>query len=156
MRRLSTNWTWFYKVPFPLAWSGVCGYVALRPFVLSNASPLQQGSDDWIILVLALLTTAYVFYLSSSVKYVYLDGAELAVGGYLKTIHIPLQDVERVWGGSPLSRAISGKFIHLETRVPTAFGTRIVFIPRFRISYGQHPFVQELSDAARAAKGLPP
>lgn len=153
VRQLSTNWTAFHKIALPLLWLACVGYWALEPFV-AKAIPLSAHTEDqWFQVVFFLVSSFFILQLAAQIKYVGLAGAELVVTGYAKTIRIPLKDVERVWGSLPGRRSVTAPLIRVETRKPTVFGSKIVFMPTIRIGYGEHPIVQELADLVKEAKG---
>lgn len=154
MRQLSTNWTAFHKIALPLVWLAFVGYWALSPFVDRTIPLSSHTGDQWFQLAFFLGSSFFILQLAAQIKYVGLAGPDLVVTGYAKTIRIPLKDVERVWGSLPIRRSVTAPLIRVETRKPTEFGSKIVFMPTVRIGYGEHPIVQELADLVKEAKGV--
>jgi hypothetical protein len=153
MRQLSSNWTSFFKIPFPMLWVGCLGYVALGPF-LHTPAKVGHSETDWVNLGLFAVASIFVLRFAAGIKYVALSGNELLIGNYGKTIRVPLKDIEHVWGGRRLGRWFTSALIRFQTRVPTEFGSEISFMPTWTFSFGQHPLVEELTDLVREAKGL--
>lgn len=154
VRQLSTNWTAFHKIVLPLLWLAIIGYWALAPFLNKTIPLIAHTGDQWFLLIIFLVSSFFVFRLVVQIKYVDLDGSELVVTGYTKTIRIPLKDVERVWGSLQIRRSVMAALIRIETRIPTVFGNRIVFMPTVRIGYGEHPIVQELTELVNESKSV--
>jgi hypothetical protein len=153
VRRLSSSWTWLFKVFFPVVSIAVPGYLLL--FV-----PLPSGTYDqsnWIFLVFVILAAFLFFHKPINMKFVALSGDELLVSGYVKTIRVPLRDVERIWSDrTRSSRDI--QLLRFETRVPTPFGSQIAFMPKLVFGSADipDPMVDELTELVKKATGRMP
>lgn len=155
MRTLSTKWTIFYKFILPV--------VFLGPFSINSICSLHQlglllasesGRVDLGLILLFFLSCLLLFWNPMRSKVVKLDGERLIVSNYFRreTV-IPLRDVDRVSG----SILISPEFVSIHLRTPSAFGSKIVFLPqsRFFQGFNRHPVVAELRALVEAARLAP-
>jgi hypothetical protein len=141
-RRLSSRWTLFHKVIFPVAWIGLF----LVGTVLLFLAPTDAGSDGrplkWVFVVITVAGAWLILSLALPLKHVDLGPASFFVQDRSREIEIPFTAVARVTG----SRFVNPPRITLHLRQPCEFGDRIVFLPplRFVRGFKSHPLVKEL------------
>lgn len=148
MRTLSSRQTFFAKVVSPAVWIGGVGFLSLGLFVAEDAFHDQGSPVDpeakWVLLGLWLAGTAFAL---SSIRFkrVRVGERSLQISNYLSEIEVPLTDVvavrENTW--------LRTHPVTIEFRRHTAFGNRIVFMPRVRWWYWwqSHPVVDEIQGA---------
>ena len=159
MRTLSSAWTFFYKFIFPTVWIG--GFAVVTLLMFTAADSFEGGGDVREVrsyfLIATVLGGAAIYWSCMRLKKVTLDGGALLISNFRKQIAIPLRDVERVTG----SILINPELIWLHFRRPTEYGTKIVFMGKWRFSFGftRHPLVKELGElieqASAGANGAP-
>src|SRR5262245_43616150 len=144
MRELSSKWTFFYKFVFPTIWIGM---FALAPLMMFIDPDRFEGKGDvrearWFFVGATVVGGAFLYWFCMRLKKVSLDGHMLVISNYLRRMEVPLRDVEAVSG----SLFTSPELVWLRFRHPTAMGTKIVFMPKIRFSFGltRHPLVAEL------------
>lgn len=148
-QELSSRWTGFYRTVFPALWIGVGGLALVQ---LSGAA---RGSALPFVAIW-LGVGIFLIWLAGALRRVALEGDTLVVSSRRETHRFSFLEIERVSGTVLLNPDLV--FVHF--RRPTAFGSRVAFIPRqrsFRL-FGRHPLVdrlQALVDQHRAP-GLPP
>ena len=115
----------------------------------------------WQFLILWVLGTAFILWLSMPLKRVFIEDGALSVSNYLSQIRIPLSDILKVRVNRWVN--IGGKSpITIELRTPSTFGSRIVFIPTGKAPFSWpwkpklHPVVEELQAIAARNKPAPP
>lgn len=131
--------TFFYKFVFPTLWIGVFALVASAMF-LSHDRDAQEVR--WIFLGITILGAAVWYWSCMRIKQVRLDSGSLKISDFRQEITVPLAAVERVSG----SVLMSPELVWLHFRRPTAFGSKVVFMPPIRWFKGfrRHPLVAEL------------
>jgi len=109
---------------------------------------LKDGGDvseiRWIFLIIGILFGALIYWSSMRLKRVTLDGEVLRISNYRSEIVVHLRDIERVTG----SILMNPELVWLHFRMPTEFGTKIVFMgkSRFFSGFTRHPVVKELRE----------
>jgi hypothetical protein len=93
-RQLSSSWTWFNKFVFPPIWIGIFGSGVVGLFL----SPGDGRSGDlrWPVTAVLIAGVSFLYWAVMRLKRVTLEGGTLSVSNYLREIHVPLCDVERV------------------------------------------------------------
>jgi hypothetical protein len=151
-RTLSSSQTFFIKAVFPVLWVGGFAVGTLSMFLLpgSNGPGEPPPGMKWIFLLLTILGTAFLYWTSIRLKRVRMDDQALYVSNYLEEIRIPLQDVREVTE----NRWINIHPVTIELLGDTAFGRRVVFMPKVRLFalWSHHPVVGEISEAAAKAR----
>ena len=144
MRELSSAWTYFYKVIFPVIWIGGFAFVTLLMFTAPDAF---EGDDPrefrWLFFGATLVGTGLLYWFCIRLKKVTLRGDTLVITNFRRQIVVPLRDVEKVSG----SILMSPELMWIHFRHPIEFGTKIVFMPPWRFfgGYTRHPLVRELN-----------
>jgi len=141
-RRLSSKWTLFHKVIFPVWWIGLFGVGTVLLFLAPSDKRGDLHSMPWIFLVITLAGSWLILTLALPLKHVDVGPASFFVSDRSREIEIPFTAVARVTG----SRFVNPPRITLHLRQPCEFGDRIVFLPplRFVRGFKQHPLVKEL------------
>lgn len=147
MRTLSSEWTFFYKFVFPVLWIGVLAYVMLPLFAATGSSNLWGNSRFVILMTIAVFACGWWFSISIRLKKVALRDGLLLISDFRKQVEIPLRDIERVSG----SILMNPELVWLHLKGPTEFGSKIVFMAKFRLLSGltRPPVVEELEQLIR-------
>jgi len=149
-RRLSSRWTLFHKVIFPVAWIGLF----LVGTALLFLAPTDAGSDvrplRWVFVVITVAGAWLMLSMTLPLKHVDVGSASFFVRDRSREIEIPFTAVARVTG----SRFVNPPRITLHLREPSELGDRIVFLPPLRLFPGfkAHPLVKELEQLTGAAR----
>jgi len=150
MRTLSSEWTFFYKFVSPVLWTGLFAYIILVMFAATGSFNFAGTFQFAILLVVTVLTCGWWFWISIRLKRVTLKDDLLLISNFQKQIEIPLSDIERVSG----SILMNPELVWLHLTRPTEFGSKIVFMAKFRFFSGltRHPVVEELERLIRLQK----
>ena len=144
MRELSSRWTFFQKRVFPPLWIGGFSLVTLLMFLVPDSfhGSMDVRAARWIFAGATLVGGGFIYWACMRLKKVTLVGDILIVSNFRDEIQVPLRDIETVSG----SLSVSPELIWIEFRRPTAFGSKIVFMPKMRFLHGftRHPLVAEL------------
>jgi hypothetical protein len=141
-RRISSRWTLFHKVIFPIAWIGIF-LVATTVMLLAPAETSHEfRSMRWLLVAITIVGAWLILRLALPLKHVEVGDASFFVSDRSREIEIPFRDVARVTG----SRFVNPPRVTLHLRTPCEFGDRVVFLPRLRLVSGwkAHPVVKEL------------
>jgi hypothetical protein len=144
MRELSSTWTFYYKFVFPTIWIGMFALGTLMMFI--DPDGFEGGGDvreaRWIFAGATVVGITFIYWFSMRLKKVSLDGQILVISNYRRRIEVPLREIEEVSG----SLLMTPELVWLRFRRPTAMGTKVVFMPKIRFSFGlsRHPVVAEL------------
>ncbi len=140
MRELSSPFTFFYKYVFIFIWFFGFGF-GISDTLLAT----EPFGTTWIqYMAVWLGMTLFIFFTSGNIKKVLIDGDTLVITNFLKTDRLPLSRISGVDG----STFLSPRLVWLTLHEPCMFGTRIVFLPKHRLTkgLGKHPIVHELKD----------
>ena len=150
MRTLSSEWTFFYKFVSPVLWGGLFAYMILVMFAVTGSFNFAGTFQFAILLVVTVLACGWWFWTSVRLKKVTLKDDLLLISNFRKQIEIPLRDIERVSG----SILMNPELVWLHLTSPTEFGSKIVFMAKFRFFSGftRHPVVEELERLIRLQK----
>ena len=153
MRELSSRWTFFYKVVFPALWVGafvsIVGVLFLAPDAFGGGGEARE--IRWIVAGAGFLGAVFLYATLVRLKRVRFRDDVLEVSNFRRVVEIPLRDVE----SASASVMLNPELVWLRLRRPTEFGTRIVFMPQVRISFGwsRHPLAAELNARLSAPRG---
>jgi hypothetical protein len=143
-RQLSSRMTFFYKVVFPTIWIGGFASGSALMFLSPDAWNLNPHLRKvrWIFLLALIVGAGLIYWSCIRMKKVWLGQNSLIISNYLREITVPLQQVERVSG----SILMSPELVWVHFRRATAFGNRIIFMPKLRLlsGFSQHPVVDDL------------
>src|SRR4051794_2372636 len=89
MRNFSSSMTIVYKAIFPAVWLTMFGVGAVAQIATS-----RPGA--WGFVAVALAGLAVFWWLLLPLKTIAVDGDELVIGNFLRTIRVPLSDVVEV------------------------------------------------------------
>jgi hypothetical protein len=148
-RTISSGQTFFVKFIFPAFWITVFGAGTLGLFLASfrDNTDAALESMKWLFLAMWLLGSAFLYWSCARLKRVRMDGESLYISNYREEIRVALHDVSAV----SENRWLSIHPVTVEFCGDSAFGNRIVFIPKVRWwgAWRSHSIVSELRDAAR-------
>jgi hypothetical protein len=140
VRPLSSTQTLIAKWLFPALWISGFGIGTVLMWLhcaitVINAPRLQ-------FLIVWLFGTMLLILGPSRLKRVHVDATNIYVSNYFREAAVPLANI----CGVTQNRLLNWHPIRVHFREPTAFGTSIVFMPRFRWSslWGSDPVVAEL------------
>ena len=99
---------------------------------------------------MTILGSAWWYWISIRLKKVTLEDDLLVISNFKTQVKIPLRDIERVSG----SILMNPELVWLHLASPTEFGSKIVFMAKFRFFSGltRHPVVEELERLIRLQK----
>lgn len=158
-RTLSSAQTFLMKVIIPAIW--IIGFAAvtiatfLSPTFSRDLGRRASGANpQWMFLGLTIVGGGFLYKVCMGLKRVALDGDQLVVSNYRRTVRIPLQQIEDVTENRWLN--IHPVTVHF--RNETDFGWSIVFMPKVRVFgfWFSHPVVRELRNAAERASARGP
>ncbi len=140
---LSSDWTLFHKVIFPILWISVFGFGTLSLwFGFFDGQDSPPADMKWYFLFAWIIGSTYILWFSLRLKSVILVDNDLIVRDYFREIIIPISSVTEVRE----SRFMNPKVIRLSLYPESEFGSSIVFIPKLRFynPFGQHPIAKQL------------
>jgi len=141
--KLSSDWTVFYKVIFPLLWISGFGFGALLLWIGSFDQTNPPPADmKWTFLFVWITGSSFILWFALRLKSVMLKDKSLIVKDYFKETVIPILSVNDVRE----SRFMNPKVIKLSLYPESEFGDKVVFIPKLKFynPFGQHPVVKQL------------
>jgi hypothetical protein len=150
-RTFSSPLTVFWKFIAPALLIGGAFYatVVMLGGFRNREGPSYSSGEVCLAIVCMAVMLAFVVGQALPLKRVQADDQALYVSNYVTEIRIPLSEVTVV--RESRSRKYFRLSIHL--RNPSAFGKRIVFIPRLRLYWsGIHPVVRELHALCEEAR----
>lgn len=147
MRRLlSSRMTFFHKIVFPTVWIGGFSFGTLAMWLRALHGGGQPDPDidqmKWIFLLLTVIGVVFNYWCGIRFKKVEIDEVGFQVSNYLKTVTVPVSDIEDVSG----SILMNPEMVWLKFRRKTEFGSTIVFMPPYRVfgGFNEHPLVGQL------------
>ncbi len=151
MRKISSRMTWFYKFMFPTIWIGGFSAGTIASFLVPASANMEKGNPALSFLFLLILGSLFIYAMLIRLKSVSLDGADLVVSNYKRTIRVSLRNVENVSG----SLFMSPEMVWVSFKVPTDFGLRIHFMAPLRFFMGltRPPIAGELMKLVQQARG---
>ena len=152
-RTLSSAQTFVMKAIFPVVWIAGFGAGTLmvwRARLQTAAQSLPPPEWKWLFLGGFVCGGAFIVRTCVPLKRVRLTQDTLLISNYWREIRVPLRDVHDVTE----SRWINIHPVPLHLRHPTAFGSRVVFMPQTRWfgSGWPHPIVEELRRLVQQAR----
>ena len=143
-KRLSSFGSFFFKVIFPFMWICLFGCGTLCEWQ-SDAKEKYQFLVAWLVVGTFLLIVL------ASLKRVSIEDTDLVISNYIKTIRVPLSQIQSV----SENFFFSPKLIWITFKTPTTFGRKIKFIPvislrDFFCAFRSHSIVKELRELSEA------
>ena len=145
-KRLSADSrTFVLKFIFPASCIVVLGITCIRLLFQDNT---KEQYVDIVTGIIYCTIVLFVFLrLGVTLKKVSIDGSELVISNYFKKIRVPLSQIHSVSTGSFFSPML----IWITFKPPTAFGSKIKFMPRIANFYcylDSRSVVKELRELA--------
>jgi hypothetical protein len=149
LKTLSSGQTFTAKFIFPVTWISMFGLGTLSMW----SQPAHTGTgvtpEDQGLLFLALWIIGTLFLLigPARLKRIRADTENIYVSNYLREIVIPVENISDVTE----NRLLNWHPVRVQFRVPTTFGTSVVFMPKLRWFglWSSHPVVAELKALAQ-------
>jgi hypothetical protein len=151
MRRISSQWTFFYKYVFPVIWFGlIIVFLIVAVFVPSRSGqglPIPALIVPIIMLVIGfVLMKKMIFDLADEV---WDDGDALVVKKSGQEQRIALRDIKNV----NYSTMTSPPRVVLSLRRPTVFGDQVAFCAPIRfVPFATSPIIDDLIERIDAAR----
>jgi hypothetical protein len=152
-RRLSSRWTFFWKVIFPATWTSGMGFATFSLFIrtVDDAGKPNPVWAKWLFLTIWLLGSASMLKLVIPLKRVARDENTLYVSNYRVEVAIALSSIQNVRENRRIQ--IGGKHpIIIELAADSPYGKQIVFIPTGKAPFAwpwqkkPHPIAAELQN----------
>jgi hypothetical protein len=146
-KMLSSRMTFFTKIVMPTVWISGFGAGSTAVWMMDGARAQVR-----LVFLLAFLAGGISFLLFCvPLKRVRVDGSNLYVSNYREEIPVPLAAVAAV----SENRWINIHPVTIHLRTETAFGNKVVFMPKQRLTFGwrSHPVVNEIRQLVAAAAG---
>jgi hypothetical protein len=143
--RLSSSWTFYYKVVLPVVWIGGFGLGTIILWTVNSAgSQLQLNVIRGVFFFVWLVGSSFILWFAVRLKAVTLSEGTLIVANFRQEIRIPLSSINEIRE----SRLVNPKTIKLTLYPPCDFGEKVVFIPKIKFynPFGQHPIVKQLKE----------
>jgi hypothetical protein len=151
MRRISSQWTFFYKFIFPIIWVGfIIVFLAVAVFAPTRAGqglPIPALIVPIIMLVIGFtIMKKFIFDLADEV---WDDGIALAVKKSGQEERIALSDIKNV----NYSTMSSPPRVVLSLRRPSVFGDQVAFCAPIRfIPFATSPIIDDLIERIDVAR----
>jgi hypothetical protein len=150
IRNLSSAWTFFMKIVFPVFWIPGFGLGALSTWLGAfhgRNNELPPPEMKFVFLAVWIVGSAFILWVSASLKRVSADERRLLVSNYRREISIPFSAIVDV----RQNRWVNWRPVTIYLRDATEFGDRITFMPKKRLSFEfwrEDPVVDELKQLA--------
>lgn len=149
LKTLSSGQTFIAKFIFPAIWISMFGAATLGMWLhpAHNSAGAMPEDQGLLFLALWIFGTLFLLFGPARLKRVRVDAKTLYVSNYFREIAVPVENISDVtenW-------LLNWHPVRVHFRDSTAFGSRVVFMPRLRW-YGlwtSHPVVTELKTLAR-------
>jgi len=147
---LSSRWTPFYKFVLPVLVTGGMGVSLWRgarsPQEFRLAQDMTSAQGLALMLVVALVVAAIMWYTLAPLKKVELDGDDLVISNYRTEIRVPLEMVEKIDERS----MTNPRRYRMTFKEPTDFGRRIVFLEPMAWTLNPWHECEEVAELRRA------
>ena len=140
--RISSRLTFFYKYIFTIVWIG--------GFSLGILITFSKGSDiRWIFLMMLITGLIFILWSVTRLKYLAIEDEYLIISNYLKSIKVPIVDIEDVTENIFLN--IHPVWITFKTK--NMFGKKVMFMPKLKfLLFESHPIVDDLKFLAKSIR----
>jgi hypothetical protein len=152
-RTISSKLTFLFKFILPIPW--ILWIIIALPKTISRLSALGGVSiKSWIMLCIWICGSAVIFWFCKTLKKVVIDySGKLLISNYLKVIEVKPEEITHIYDGTDFFHQIG-----FALRKPSAFGRKIIFMPRWYPGYYgskslMHPIVEELQNLVSLSKG---
>lgn len=146
--RLSSHWTLFYRVIFPIAWIGVFGGTTLGMWL--GSFEVESEAVKYQFLAAWVIGSTFILWFTQRLRVVVLEADTLVVRDLTDEERIPLH---RVWSVTE-SRFTNPKTIHLHLEQGAASTERVVFLAPsgFQLPFTDHRVVKDLRRAVHDSR----
>lgn len=141
-RRISSRWTLFHKVIFPIAWIGMFLVGTTVMFLAPAETSNEVRTMRWLLVAITIVGAWLILTMARPLRHVDVGDTSFFVSDRSREVEIPFRDVARVTG----SRFVNPPRVTLHLRRPCEFGDHVVFLPPLRLVSGwkANPVVKEL------------
>jgi hypothetical protein len=151
MRKISSDWTFFYKRIFPIIWIGILGIVLFAMlFVVPHPDPFSFIPA--IFVPLLMMVIGFVLFkklLFDLADEVFEDGDALVVKNGSREERIAFTDIKNVG----YAQFMNPPRVTLSLRRPSVFGDQVAFCAPVRIfNFASNPVIDDLIDRIDAAR----
>lgn len=127
MHRLSSNWTLFLKIFFPVFWLSFIGGFVAAAFVSNNIEFPHITSLKFRIDILLIFVSGIIFFIFTFFRLKRVDAENdfIYITNYFKTYRYHIEDIAEI----KVYNHIILKAAHLKFTSRSSFGKKIIFIP---------------------------
>ncbi|HEY2846354.1 MAG TPA: hypothetical protein VGI80_00965 [Pyrinomonadaceae bacterium] len=142
MQNISSSLTFFHKFVAPALFA----FGLINMFLIYGRARYADPNGPYIVPIFSVAILAWTIYLSWGLKKVSIYGDKLYVSNYRREIAVPLSEIIAV-DGNIWTRP---QRITIRFRTPTEFGSKIVFLAKYRWFNGWSidPIVDQLRSLA--------
>lgn len=148
--RLSSRWTFFYRVILPAIWITGFGAGTLALWFSDNAAAPEAHEMKLPFLAMWMIGSSFILWFARRLRTVWVEGDHLVVVDFFKEERVPLtliQEVDETRFWNP--KMIKVRFL----RRPTLPELVIFVAPlRFQRPFSVHPVVKRLRSSAEEAR----
>jgi hypothetical protein len=146
--KLSSSYTFMFKIIFPVTW--IIGFGTGTFFIWFGKFDQHSHPPEYVKFIFLMgfvIGSAFLLRDMVRLKTVAVEGNVLIVKNFIKAIKIPLRNIRSI----SESRLTRPKLIYLQINPQTAFGEKIIFIPKakFKLTLNpisEHPIVTRLRE----------
>jgi hypothetical protein len=140
--RLSSLWTFFYRVIFPAVWIAGFGIGTLALWFAERVPPSKTNEMRLPFLAMWVIGSCFVLWFAPRLRTVWLEGDHLVVADFSKEEHVPLNSIQ----GVDETRFRSPKTIKVRLLPRPHLPEQLVFIAPlvFPFPFSVHPVVKRL------------
>ena len=135
---MCSDFTFFCKYVFTCIWISIAGTCSIALYSTNKA-----GAE---IFLFWLGGTVLIYLMWGRIKKVSINPFNnmIYISNFIKEIEVPFENVTAISG----SILLVPELVFIKFKVPTEFGNKIIFMPKFRIlgGYSEHPIVEWLRE----------
>ena len=147
-RRISSGYTFFYKMVFTPLWSFMFGVGTWALWFGKMTGPHNEAPPEemkYVFLCVWIIGTVSIMKLCGGLKRVRVKDGRIYISNYMREIAVPPTAIKSV----SENRWINTHPVTISFRNMTAFGDKVTFIPTWRfLQWRRHPVVDELRQMA--------
>lgn len=140
--RLSSLWTFFYRVIFPATWIAGFGAGTLALWFSDDAASPETHETKLPFLAMWVIGSFFILWFARRLRTVWVEGDHLVVANFFKEERVPLILVQEV----DETRFWNPKMIKVRLLPRPDLPAQVVFMAplAFQIPFGVHPVVKRL------------